>query len=212
MKKKSEDNFDGIVKLDGSKYSTFDSENNVLTDTKLGGKKIELQIDGKGTCYYYWQAAGIPRGFKIEEHDQGLRIRRQYLDRDGFPLDYRRVKQGELVVAELKMKAMDKNLDNVVIADLLPAGFEIENPRLESRADVPWIKDQDWSADYMDIRDDRLLLFASLPGGKERTFYYALRAVTVGEFTLPPISAECMYDPSYTSLASSGVISVVGVK
>jgi len=121
------------------------------------------------------------------------------------------------------MMALDKSLENVIVADLLPAGLEIENPRLESRADVPWIEEQDWMSDYMDIRDDRMLLFLSLPGQprgpavgrrsgrKERTFYYALRAVTVGEFTLPPITAECMYDPSYTSVASSGVITVVGM-
>jgi hypothetical protein len=107
------------------------------------------------------------------------------------------------VVAEITIKALTENLDNVIIADLLPAGFEIENPRLESRAGIPWIKSE-FKPDYMDIRDDRMLLFVSLPLQKQKKLYYALRAVTVGEFVLPPVSAEAMYDPAKSSVANSG--------
>ena len=209
LKRRGEDEFTGKVALNGEPYAAFGTENKVMAEGRLGGKRIGLSIEGKGTCYYYWQAAGIPRDVDVEEYDRGMQVRRTYLDREGDAVDYRQIKQGDLLVAKITMKALDKNLENVIVADLLPAGLEIENPRLESRADVPWIKDQDWTADYMDIRDDRMLLFLDLPGGKERTFYYALRAVTVGEFTLPPITAECMYDPSYTSVASGGAIGVV---
>ncbi|MFH1008528.1 MAG: alpha-2-macroglobulin family protein [Candidatus Latescibacterota bacterium] len=224
LKRKGADAFVGKVTLNGEEYAQFDTKNKVMADRALGGKEIGLHIEGEGTCYYYWQVGGIPRGFQIEEYDKGLQVRREYLDRDGNALNLEQVKQGDLVVAKITMKALDKALENVVVADLLPAGFEIENPRLESRADVPWIEEQQWSTDYMDIRDDRMLLFLNLPGPprkpglgrlsgtEERTFYYALRAVTVGEFTLPPITAECMYDPSYTSVASSGVITVVGME
>jgi uncharacterized protein YfaS (alpha-2-macroglobulin family) len=91
---------------------------------------------------------------------------------------------------------------------LLPAGFEIENPRLESRAGIPWIKGGTRPA-YMDIRDDRMLLFVNLRRQKERKFHYALRAVTVGEFILPPIAAEAMYDPAKSSVANSGSVKVI---
>jgi len=209
LKRKGEDEFAGEVTLNSEPYATFGTENNVLSESTLGGKEIELSIEGKGTCYYYWQAAGIPRDADVEEYDNGIHVRRAYLNRDGDPLDYRRIRQGDLMVAKITMRAPDKNLENVIVADLLPAGLEIENPRLESREDIPWIEERNWTADYMDLRDDRMLLFLDLPGGRTRTFYYALRAVTVGEFILPPITAECMYDPSYTSVASSGMITVV---
>ncbi|MFH1514341.1 MAG: hypothetical protein ABIG42_02660, partial [bacterium] len=60
-----------------------------------------------------------------------------------------------------------------------------------------------------DMRDDRLLIYTSLSWIKETIYYYTLRAVTKGHFTLPPVSAECMYDPSYTSVQSSGMITIV---
>ena len=61
----------------------------------------------------------------------------------------------------------------------------------------------------MDIRDDRLLLFTSLRKAGTYQFYYALRAVTCGEFFLPPIKAECIYDPEIQSVAGSGSFTVV---
>ena len=92
---------------------------------------------------------------------------------------------------------------------MLPAGFEIENPRLESRAGIPWMRDKGFKPDYMDIRDDRIIFFGTFKRNQPQKIYYALRAVTRGEFTLPPVSAEAMYDPAKSSVASNGTIKVV---
>lgn len=208
LKKQQQAPFSGKILLAEKDYAEFGSESQSFTGSELSGKKIELTVAGGGTAYFYWQTEGIPRDLNIAESDHGLSVRRVLLNRDGKPLDYQQIQQGDLVVAEITMKALDKRLENVIIADLLPAGLEIENPRVESRADVPWIKAQDFSPDYLDIRDDRLLLFVSLPERREQKFYYALRAVTAGKFTLPPIKAEAMYDPVYRSVASSGVVQV----
>ncbi|MBN1352217.1 alpha-2-macroglobulin family protein, partial [candidate division KSB1 bacterium] len=208
MKRKKDDNFKGRILMNGEPYEAFGMDSKVLEAADLGGKHLEMSIEGKGTCYYYWQASGLPAEDNIELFDKGIKIRRSFVDRNGEALNYQNIQQGDLIVAEIKMSALDQKLENVIIADLLPAGFEIENPRLESRADVPWIKKQSFDPDYMDIRDDRLLLFVSLPERSERTFYYALRAVTAGEFILPPIKAEAMYDPVYTSISSSGLIKI----
>lgn len=166
-----------------------------------------MSIKGTGTCYYYWKAFGIPTSPDIEEFDQELVVRRRYLDKAGKVIAYDQFYQGDMIVAEITARALTENLDNVIIADLLPAGFEIENPRLESRAGIPWIKGG-FKPDYMDIRDDRMLLFTSLRRQQERKFYYALRAVTVGEFVLPPVAAEAMYDPEKSSVANSGSVTV----
>ena len=60
--------------------------------------------------------------------------------------------------------------------------------------------------DYLDIRDDRQLIFTKAERNKSTEFYYLLRAVNKGNFTLPPISAESMYDNEYHSLNGSGEI------
>ena len=93
---------------------------------------------------------------------------------------------------------------------MLPAGFEIENPRLITRDSASWSKDkQAFTPNYIDIRDDRLLFYGTFQYQREERFYYALRAVTQGTFTVPPVSAEAMYDPSKSAVASTGTIQVV---
>ena len=42
-----------------------------------------------------------------------------------------------MIVAEISVKALTADLENVVVVDMLPAGFEIENPRLESPRRYP---------------------------------------------------------------------------
>ena len=138
-----------------------------------------------------------------------MQVRRRYLSEDGVPIEDGTFSHGDLFVAEITVKALTVNLENVVVVDMLPAGFEIENPRLESRAGIPWISGKSFKPDYMDIRDDRLIFFGKFPRQQEQKFYYALRAVTRGDFTLPPVSAEAMYDPTKSSVASSGKIRVV---
>ncbi|MBU2483225.1 MAG: hypothetical protein KJ760_19245, partial [Proteobacteria bacterium] len=209
LKKQSGGKFKGKLRLDGDTYQEFSEKGLNLKEKALLGKKIEIEVTGSGTCYYYWQTCGVRPGVDVEEIDKGITVRRTILDRDGKPLDCRKIPHARMVVVKIEMEALSKNLENVIICDMLPAGLEIENPRLQSRETIPWIKESSWQPDYLDIRDDRLLLYVSLAHRQKHIFYYSARAVTCGSFILPPILAECMYDPVYTSVASSGEIGVV---
>jgi uncharacterized protein YfaS (alpha-2-macroglobulin family) len=208
MRKQPAGEYRGEAKIDGVSLGNFDQKDKKFDGKDWGGKEISLSIDGTGTCYYYWKAFGVPISPDIKEFDQELMVRRRYLDKDGKAINYDQVRQGDMVVSEITIKALAENLDNVIVADLLPAGFEIENPRLESRAGIAWIKNTT-RPDYMDIRDDRMLLFVTLPRNEQKKFYYALRAVTVGDFILPPVAAEAMYDPAKSSVANSGSVKVI---
>ena len=60
------------------------------------------------------------------------------------------------------------------------------------------ITGQQFEPDYIDIRDDRLVFYGNFKRGAEIKFYYAPRAITQGEFTLPPIAADAMYNPKWS--------------
>ena len=208
MKKQADRNYSGTLKLNGEHLADFDATETRYTDATWDGARIQLNIKGDGSCYYYWSAFGIQRDSFIEEYERELQVRRRYFNKDGEELTGTFV-HGDLIVSEITVKALTANLENVVVVDMLPTGFEIENPRLESRAGIPWLKAQDFKPDYIDIRDDRLIFFGTFPRQRERKFYYALRAVTQGEFTLPPIAAEAMYDPTKSAVTGSMSIKVV---
>ncbi|MDZ7333609.1 MAG: MG2 domain-containing protein [candidate division KSB1 bacterium] len=206
LKKQTDVNFTGTVSIDGKFFTKFDTQNHHFADKNWAGKTIKIEIQGKGTCYYGWRAHGIPLGMNIEEFDHDLMVRRHYLNEQGTPADYSSFRQGELIIGKITLKALTESLENVAIVDMLPAGLEIENPRFQSRRGVDWIGEQTWQPKYIDIRDDRLILYGDVPYGREVTFYYGLRAVSEGTFILPPIQAEAMYAPMKASIASSGRI------
>ena len=210
LKKKMDGNYTGKVTVNGEHLTNFDSAmpSIRLANTDWDGAQVKIAIEGEGSCYYYWSTFGIRRDSFIEEYDRDLEVRRRYLNEDGISYD-EEFQHGDLVIAEITVKALTSNLENVVVVDMLPAGFEIENARLASRAGIPWLKTQDFKPDYVDIRDDRLIFFGAFPRQRERKFHYALRAVTRGTFTLPPVSAEAMYDPAKSSVAGSGKLKIV---
>ena len=208
LKKQMDRNYTGILTLNGEHFADFNATETCYTDEAWDGARVQLSVKGEGSCYYYWSAFGIQRDSFIEEYERELQVRRRYFNKDGEGQTSTFV-HGDLIIAEVTVKALTANLENVVVVDMLPTGFEIENPRLESRAGIPWLKAQDFKPDYIDIRDDRLIFFGTFPRQRERKFYYALRAVSQGEFTLPPIVAEAMYDTTRSAVTGSMRIAVV---
>lgn len=209
MRLQSGGTFTGAATVDGRTVLSFDTRGGSVSNKSWGGKQVKIEVNGSGTCYYYWRADGLPAGKYIDEYDNDFVVRRTYLDDEGNPVDYHNLTQGELLVAQITLKAPTVPLDNIAVVDLLPAGLEIENPRLQSRQVLPWIQGKATAPQYMDFRDDRMILYTSVIRGQTQTFYYSLRAVTVGDFILPPVRAEAMYAPMRSSVASSGTIRVV---
>ena len=200
--------YTGTITIDGEHLAEFGPTDQQYTSKEWGGKRVRLSLEGTGNSYYQWRSFGVETGSSIEEFDREMQVRRRYMSEAGEPIENGVFKHGDMVVAEISVKALTANLENVVVVDMLPAGFEIENPRLESRAGISWLSSKRFKPDYVDIRDDRLIFFGKFPRRKEQKFYYALRAVTQGEFILPSVTAEAMYDPSKSSVASGGRISV----
>jgi uncharacterized protein YfaS (alpha-2-macroglobulin family) len=89
---------------------------------------------------------------------------------------------------------------------MLPAGFEIENPRTKEIPGMDWIKDS-YTPTALDVRDDRINLFVDL-NNMRQTYYYAVRAVSPGLFKQGPVSAEAMYNGEYHSYNGAGTIRV----
>ena len=166
---------------------------------------LVLNANGSGNVYYFAQSDGVPANGKIAEEDNGLRVRRAFLNRDGNPLGD--IRQNDLVVVKITVASTNGlEVENVVVTDLLPAGLEVENPRLTEQRDMPWIK-KPTNPDHFDLRDDRINFYTTATG-TERTFYYLARAVSKGRFVLGPVSADAMYNGEYRSYHGAGTLTV----
>ena len=168
------------------------SGNNVLLDTKAYlNTALQLNVKGKGSYYYFWEANGITADGSYVQEDKFMQVRRSFLDRNGNAISSNTFHQNDLVVVKITLEGQyDADIDNVAITDMLPAGFEIENTRLTQMQDMQWIKDET-QADYVDIRDDRMLFFTTA-SKQRKTFYYMVRAVSPGVYQLGAVQADAM--------------------
>jgi uncharacterized protein YfaS (alpha-2-macroglobulin family) len=89
----------------------------------------------------------------------------------------------------------------VVISYLLPGGLELENPRLRDEAEQG--QEQETPGVRYDVRDDRLLIFVDRLT-QVTEYRFTMRAVTRGNFAVPPLAAEGMYDPDIRFVGSVG--------
>ena len=185
-------------------YNGKDITLNINPDSK----SITLQGSKQGTVYYFYNLHGVKKG-NVKQFDSHLKIRRSYYDfRTGDPIINNHFYQGELLVCRIDMTGGEVSADNIVIADLLPSGFEIDNPRLSDTPQLSKKYSSTMNIQYMDIRDDRLILFTGAKRNTKDTFYYLVRVVNKGKFVLPVISAEAMYDGEISSVNDAGIVYV----
>lgn len=178
-----------------------------LTTGQLQGTKIKIDAKGEGELYYFWEAEGISADGSYRQEDSFLKVRKQFFDRWGNRSTDLTFEQNDLVVVKITIQALvDDYIKNVVISDILPAGFEIENPRISELPGINWIKDKSYPT-HQDIRDDRINLFVNV-SAKARNYYYVVRAVSPGIFQMGPVGADAMYDGEYHSYHGAGVVRI----
>ena len=68
--------------------------------------------------------------------DQGFKLERSYHNLDGSDADPMQAKQNDRLVVVLKVTEPQPQFARVALSDYIPAGFEIDNPRLVSSGDV----------------------------------------------------------------------------
>lgn len=205
---------DGDIKVeviaDEETIKTIDNSNYVFNEKDFNPDVIELEADGSGETYYFWSVKGVKKTGGVKEEDSFMEVRREFLDYNTkWEINGKQFKQGDLIIGKISLTGINMSAENIVISDLIPTGFEIENPRLLEEERFNRSGKNIMNVEYQDIRDDRLLLFTDLGAGETKYYYYLLRVVNLGEFKLPAISAEAMYSPEIHSAHCGRFIKVV---
>jgi uncharacterized repeat protein (TIGR01451 family) len=153
-------------------------------------------MKGDGKAWLVSTVEGVRAKDDLPTGGQGLRVSRAWFTAAGQPLDTTRHRLGDTVYVKVTIEnTTGSKVRNVALVDRLPAGWEIENPRL-GRGTLPdWVdEDKLWGVQHMNLRDDRVELFGELDKNAEHSIVYQVRAVTSGSFTVPDLRAEAMYD------------------
>lgn len=192
------------VTENGKKIATLNGAATSVSVT--AGRSYSVSANG-GTVYWFWSAEGIPTSPRTTTEDVVLKVRRQWLTRDGKPLTSGAVRQNDIIIVKVTVMSTDRvPVRNVVISDVLPGGCELENPRLGAMDNAKFAADGA-IATYYDYRDDRMNFFVNADT-KEVVYYYTIRAVNRGKFAYGPIGADAMYDAAIHSYAGGGMLTI----
>jgi alpha-2-macroglobulin len=147
---------------------------------------------------------------------QGFKIERKYYTLDGKPADVTKAKQNDRFVVVLTMTEVQPQFGRIMVVDNLPAGLEIDNPRLVSSGEtgtLEWIQNAAEPA-HSEFRDDRFA--AAFDRSKDSSPVFAVayvaRAVSPGRYVLPQASVEDMYRPDRFGRTGTGSIELTAAK
>jgi alpha-2-macroglobulin len=193
--------------------------------------------DSPLNAYYSVEQSGFDHRLPTEKISSGMEVLREYTDDQGhalLPMNMPQAKMGQEIDVHLKFRGLgDRSYGSIALVDLLPGGFELVIPRQTAatpyESSSPDEDDEDgahqqtayvgWqcqfciggvhaSLQYADMREDRVVFYASLNKDVQE-IVYRIKATNVGIFTTPPAYGEAMYDRSKQARSTGGKIEVV---
>lgn len=146
---------------------------------------------------------------------EGFAIDRSYYTLDGEPANVSQARQNERYVAVLTITETNDWPSRILVQDLLPAGFEIDNPSLVNSAQLAnfdWIDEVEPA--HTEFRNDRFVAAFNRNTGDNRdvTFAYVVRAVTPGTYDHPAAQVEDMYRPQFSARTAAGRMEVLAAR
>ena len=199
-----------------------------LTDVPAAGSPVVLRNTSQRVLFVTVASRGVPQAGNDVAAASGLSMQLSYTDAKGKAIDISHLSQGSDLLANVRVKNLTPlRIDNIALTEIVPAGWEIHNDRLDNaqatgeregnesaeRVDgIPSGSREATSAraDYVDIRDDRVLQYFSLKSGESIHFSTRLNAAYLGRYYLPSVITEAMYDASKNARSKGQWIQVVG--
>lgn len=167
-----------------------------------GGKTHDLEVRGEGGPLHYGLRMTYTPAQPAPPREEGMAVVKSVRTLDGKPAAD--VKGGSLVVVTVEV-ALPQESHYIVVDDPLPAGLEAVDSSFLTESEEERRRMEEGGGDddgpfglgfnHVELRDDRVLLFADwLPAGVHRHRYLA-RALSYGTFRMPGSKAEEMYAP-----------------
>ncbi|MCE3045251.1 alpha-2-macroglobulin [Legionella sp. 16cNR16C] len=186
-----------IMAVIGGQQTSLEPMDKAYQKVDINDKTTSVTIDNPNKISYFYQLiqAGFDRNKVDKPLTQGMEVLREYRDDEGNTISS--VALGSEVEVHIQLRTLDNRyINNIAIVDLLPGGFEVVRDSVKTD-----------NMEYADIREDRVIFFGSL-GAEVKEISYRIKAVNIGQFTVPPVLAEAMYDPALKAEGVSSVFSV----
>jgi len=172
---------------------------------QTGSNSITLKNNKNNTIYVRVLNTGIlPIGQEnVIQSDVSAAI--VFKNRKGGVINVSKISQGTEFIAEVTIKNQrNESVQNVALSQILPSGFEIVNTRFTDYGDAT-----NNIADYIDIRDDRTNFYFGMKARETKVFRILLNASYLGNYYLPGLQCEAMYDNTFLARTKGFWVEVV---
>lgn len=172
---------------------------------QTGSNSITLKNNKKNTVYVRVLNTGIlPIGQEKAIHSD-VSASVVFKNRKGSIINVSKISQGTEFIAEVTIRnKRNERVENVALSQILPSGFEIVNTRFTDYGDAT-----NNIADYIDIRDDRTNFYFGMKAGETKVFRILLNASYLGNYYLPGLQCEAMYDNTFLARTKGFWVEVV---
>jgi hypothetical protein len=181
-------------------------------------KGVQVTSTGKGKMYIALNVDGYPDVSPALDTDP-IDVQREWYNMQGKKVPLQDIKVGDLLLTHLLISSSSA-IHDALVADLVPAAFEIENTNLSKIESLGTLQldgmDKPVSellsgtnTRYQEFRDDRYIAALSLEAKAKNHLFYLVRVVSPGTFTIPPSYAEDMYRPELNGVGvAQGTLSI----
>ena len=139
-----------------------------------------------------------------------LRMDIRYANLNGTPISVNDIIQGTDFMAITSISNISGTSDytNLALTHIIPSGWEIYNERMVAPETESGAADGSGKSvskyNYLDIRDDRVLTYFNLRRGETKVFTVRLQATYAGNFILPAVQCEALYDVNVQARSKAG--------
>ncbi|NQY04834.1 MAG: hypothetical protein HRT68_01195 [Flavobacteriaceae bacterium] len=160
----------------------------------IGGmNKVTIKNNKDNTIYVRILNNGILPVGKEKIEKRNLTATVSYKNKNGTLLNPNSISQGTDFVAEVTISNNgNERVKDVALSNIFPSGWEIVNTRFTDFGSFA-----ENNADHTDIRDDRANFYFDLDKRGTKTFRVLLNASYLGNYYLPGVQCEAMYDDDY---------------
>ncbi|WP_018262815.1 alpha-2-macroglobulin family protein [Methylobacterium sp. WSM2598] len=178
---------------------------------QLEAKPVTVTNRGTTSAQLVLGVAGSPIVPEPPEA-RGYTVERRYHRLDGSLVDVTQLRQNDRVVVVLKVTEDKARAARLLLVDRLPAGLEIDNPKLLDADAVPALSfvKSDVQPTHKEFRDDRFVAAYDRDPSQPAflTVAYTVRAVTPGRYVHPAATIEDMYRPERYGRTAFGAMEV----
>jgi len=209
-------NNNSVYEKSMSRENVFAKSENIQIDNKFlktGQNEIRIEKSGRGKVYFSSGTSYYDNTAGNKSNEKGFRVEKEYFKLEKYEaysenkITYRKkyfdgsLKSGDEFLVKIRVSSKDDDLNYFMLEDFIPAGAEVIKDdwayKVEDENDYQGYDHYRWRWWFADkeIRDNRVVFFASYMGKGEYQFSYIMRAQIPGEYSVNPARGMLMYYP-----------------